>query len=59
MNYKRHTKIRGFAVHLRYVEGISWVLLYCLLYSYLSNIQVYDKISPVLFLTIQKSFLCK
>ena len=45
-------------VHLSNVEGISSVLLYCLLYRYLLNIKVYDKISPELFLIIHKLHLC-
>ena len=37
-------------LHFSYVEGISWVLLYCFVSI---QFQVYDEISPVLFLTMQ------
>ena len=42
MNNKQHT-IWQLSCYLSYIEGISWVLLYCLPYNYLFNIPVYDK----------------
>ena len=44
-------------VHLSYVKGISWVQLYCKLECYLFNIQAYDTITPVLFLTTLNLYL--